>query len=292
MNRKIPIGYPTLFILLLTALLAGACGGALVGGAAGYGLAWVQHRWSGSLPGGSPALPTDRGPWPNQARQPYLGVRYEQLTPDRAAELGLGISEGALVLEVDADSPAQRADIRPGDVIVAVDGQAVTLAHPLAEHVRRLSIGKTAQFTVVRGGQEFVVSVLIGSRTALPLEFPPDLYTPPGSEGRPQQPRPRDNTPFLGVRYEPLSPALAQSEGLDITDGALIREVLPGSPAEQAGLRPGDVIIAVNDTSVDASHDLADLILSREVGETVRLKVWRAGRVLDIRVVLGRVSPE
>ncbi len=103
-------------------------------------------------------------------------------------------------------------------------------------------------------------------------------------------------TAFLGVRYVLVTKQLAERETLGVDYGALLRKsqdgpaVSSGSPAEQAGLREGDVILELNGKRIETESTLLNLIAEREVGEVVRLTVFRDGKQLEIRVTLGKRS--
>ncbi|MBN1220378.1 MAG: trypsin-like peptidase domain-containing protein [Anaerolineae bacterium] len=92
---------------------------------------------------------------------------------------------------------------------------------------------------------------------------------------------------FLGINYEILNPQLANEEGLSITDGALLHEVIPDTPAAQAGLRPGDVIVAINGQMIDERHPLVSLLLQYVAGETITLDVLRDGQTFQTTLTLG-----
>jgi 2-alkenal reductase len=99
--------------------------------------------------------------------------------------------------------------------------------------------------------------------------------------------------PFLGIEGTAVTPMLANYYGLvdergNLLDhGVLVQNVLPGTPAHTAGLRPGDVIIAVNDTTIDEEHPLINVLLDYQPGDTVRLTVLRDGRRLQMQVTLA-----
>ena len=96
----------------------------------------------------------------------------------------------------------------------------------------------------------------------------------------------------LGVVIQPVTPELAQSFGLDRPVGALVASVERGSPAERAGVVPGDVVLAVNGTPVEANVDLARIIGGFRPGQTVMLRVWRQAAVRDVPVALAELEPE
>ncbi len=100
--------------------------------------------------------------------------------------------------------------------------------------------------------------------------------------------------PYLGVMYEALTPAIAAQNNLSVAAGAWVASggtgaaVLPGSPAAKAGIQAGDIITAVNGTTIDAAHDLANLINEYSVGQTVTLTVNRKGQTLTVQATLAQ----
>jgi S1-C subfamily serine protease len=100
--------------------------------------------------------------------------------------------------------------------------------------------------------------------------------------------------PWIGVFYVPVTPAIAEEEGLGVDAGALISSssegasaIFPGSPAEDAGLRDGDVIVAIDGEQISSEVDLAALMLLHAPGDTVTLRVLRDSSVTEIDVTLG-----
>jgi 2-alkenal reductase len=92
---------------------------------------------------------------------------------------------------------------------------------------------------------------------------------------------------FLGIQYQELNPQLASEEGLNITYGALLQDVVPDTPAAQVGLRPGDVIVAVNGQMIDERHPLVSELLEYVAGESVTLNVLRDGETFQTTLTLG-----
>ncbi len=93
--------------------------------------------------------------------------------------------------------------------------------------------------------------------------------------------------PYLGLTYEALTPALAEAEDLPLSGGALVRAVAAGSPAEAAGLQPGDVIEQVNGQTVNAANDLGERVRALAPGDELRLSVRRGAETLDLTATLG-----
>jgi 2-alkenal reductase len=94
--------------------------------------------------------------------------------------------------------------------------------------------------------------------------------------------------PYLGVNWQPVNPQIAAYYGLEVNSGALIAAVVPGSPASKAGLQPGDVVTAVDGTTIDEQHDFAALLLNHKIGDTVRLTVRRGHQNLTLNATLGQ----
>jgi len=132
-------------------------------------------------------------------------------------------------------------------------------------------------------------------RAELPRELVPMPRLEPGQpdlpeghpplEGGPIQPVER---PYLGVFFAPITPDLAEAEDLPVNQGALIREVQPDTPAEQAGLQPGDIVTALDGAQITEDRDLQDLVLEHEPGDRVELTVTRNGQEMTVAVELGR----
>jgi S1-C subfamily serine protease len=96
--------------------------------------------------------------------------------------------------------------------------------------------------------------------------------------------------PYLGVQYEIVTADLAKTEKLSVEIGAIIRDVIANSPAEKAGLKTGDVISKVNDTTLDKNHSLADLVTSYKAGDEITLTVLRGSETLTLKATLSSQS--
>jgi serine protease Do len=207
----------------------------------------------------------------------YVGVGTQAVSPAMAKAMHLPNASGALLASVETNSPAARAGFEPGDVIQAVNGRQITSPRDLALTVASVKPGDDAQFKVLRDGQERDITVKIG-------EQPPEKVANAQSE----EPRNRGQ---LGVALAPLTPD--ERDQLQVPDGqngALIREVRPGSPAADAGLRPGDIIVGVGSQKVGSPREAMKAIGSALSGKdhAVALRVLRDGQIAFVGVTVDQ----
>ncbi len=177
-------------------------------------------------------------------------------------------TDGLRVIDIVANSPADRAGLKRDDRIESVDGQRVT-AETIGDVLRKLSGATTTSLGVVRGSQQLTISIT----TPQPDETQP--YAPGAPRVR------------LGVAYEVVTASLATAKNLTVKDGALIVEIQPNSPAEQAGLKVGDVVTEVDGDKVDAKRTLAVRMIAYGPGDTLTLTVVRGSETLKIVVTLA-----
>ena len=203
----------------------------------------------------------------------YLGVMSQKLSPEIASALRLPRPDGALVAEVEPNGPAAKAGLKPGDVVTAVNGTAVNDPRALARQVAALRPGSSATVAVLRDGAEKSLQM---TTVALP-EKAADASTPgePSNDGK------------LGLALAPINPAARQSLGLaDEVTGAVIAAVRPGSPASEAGLKPGDVLLSVGSRQVGNPEEAVKAIRDQQGSkrQAVALRVLRDGRSLFVAV--------
>ncbi|MDN2567724.1 Do family serine endopeptidase [Aquibium sp. A9E412] len=174
----------------------------------------------------------------------WLGVQIQPVTSDIAESLGLEDEKGALVAEPTEDSPARSAGIRAGDVIVAVDGEAVDSAKELARIIGNYEPGKSVEVTLWRDGQAETLDVELGEMPGLDRQ----AMAAPQDEGQ----------------DEAAGSALADF-GLTVTraedgEGLLVTDVDPDSEAASRGIQAGDVILSVNSQEVSSAGDVASIV--------------------------------
>jgi serine protease Do len=190
----------------------------------------------------------------------WLGVQIQPLSEDMARTYRMKEPKGALISDVTEGSPAEKAGLKPDDVVVGVDGRVVEDNSDLSQYIASKSPGTTVRLQVLRDGQERQVAVTLGT-------FPEnDVETADRDEGRVQ----------LGMTLQNLTPELAQRLELERTvKGVVVTDVEAGEPAEDAGLQRGDVIVSVNGQRVEAVADFEREIAKAKPDGVARLRVRR-----------------
>jgi serine protease Do len=178
----------------------------------------------------------------------FIGASVQKVSPEIAESLGINPARGALVADLVKGGPAEHAGMKTGDVIVEFDRRAIKESADLPQQVARVAPGATVQVKVIRDGKETTLPLTVG-------EMKEAEVAASMQEGE------------LGLTVQPMTPQLAESLGIERTDGLVISAVKPGSAAEEAGLRSGDVIVEVNRKPV---KNLADY--NREVARNDKVK--------------------
>jgi serine protease Do len=165
----------------------------------------------------------------------WLGVVVQKVTPELAQSFGISEGRGALVADVDKEGPAAKAGIASGDIIITFNGREIKEMDELPMLVAQTDIGKTVDVKVLRGGKEKTLAVKIAELKESKAR----------DRGQSEEP-PQD----FGIAVREITPEMARRYGLAKREGVIITEVEPGSQAEEAGLRPGDIIEELNRTPV------------------------------------------
>jgi Do/DeqQ family serine protease len=187
----------------------------------------------------------------------WLGVSIQQVTNDLASSFGLKSAQGALVSEVIAGSPAAKAGIRQGDVIVRFAGKSVRDVQQLQRMVAETPVGAKVDVTVFRAGKEMNISLVVASQESAEA----------------LQQRPEDVTPsvWLGLTVEDLPPQI-RARGIG---GVIVTDVEEGSEAADAGFQSGDVIVAVNRKRISDLSGYLSALKEAEKNDTVAFLVKR-----------------
>ena len=183
----------------------------------------------------------------------FLGVMIQEVTPELASAMNLPPSHGVLVSDVTADSPAGRAGLKSGDVILAFNNKPMTSVNLLRNEVAGIKPGDTVPLQVLRDGKKLDLSAKIG-------EQPKDMVAAEqGGNGGGESGQPSSDT-VLGMTLQPLNADLAASMGTRARHGLVITDVDPDSPAGRAGLAQGMVLLEVNHTPVRTVHEVQEQV--------------------------------
>src|SRR5947208_2881072 len=203
----------------------------------------------------------------------YIGASVQTLTPELADAMKLnGQLSGALVGEVTPKSPAEKAGIKTGDVITAVNGKKVSDSRELRLMIGSMAPGTNVQLEVNREGQSKTFNVELAEMPAGVAEE--------GAEASPEESaRPEKANVFGGVAVADVTDDIRNALNLSKdVKGAVIAEIDPDSPAAKAGLREGDVIQEVNKQPVKNAKDLVAISKRLKPDEKILIRVWSQGR--------------
>ncbi|MFH0902214.1 MAG: DegQ family serine endoprotease [Pseudomonadota bacterium] len=200
----------------------------------------------------------------------YLGVGIQEITQAMGKALSLSSTKGALIGDVMAGTPADKAGIKRGDIVVAINGEEVASSTGFRMRISQTAPGTKVRLTVQRDSARRDVEVTLG-------ELPDDGGLASSSSGSKSKPQ------ALGLELEALNPALARRLGLPSgATGAVVTGVAPGSPAAEAGLHPGDVIQEVNRKPVADPGDV-EKALAQANGKTTGKTTERPSVLLLVR---------
>ena len=194
----------------------------------------------------------------------YIGIGISDVTPENSKFFDLKKAEGALVTQVEPESPGAKAGLKTGDVITGLDGQTVNDAGELQVQVGQKRPGTEIRLQVIRDGKNMDVPVMLeamGSRN-----------------GEDQSASAGQGKPRWGLGLEDLTPDVRdQLNAPRNIQGAVVGNVQPGSPADNAGLQRGDVILEINRQAVQSAADASDQLRKVPAGQDALVLVWSNG---------------
>jgi len=200
-----------------------------------------------------------------RVRRSWLGVMVQNITPELKFKLNLGTDQGALVSYVEPGSPAEKAGIKRGDVIIKFDGKAIRISRDLPFVVASTPIGKKVSVEIMRDDQRLNLQV-----TTEELKEEAEDETP-------------GKTPsLLGMEVQEITPEMAQNYGLSRTSGIIIVGVETGSAAEEAGLVAGDIIVELDKKPVKNIATLENLLSGITAGQTILFLIDRSGTTIFV----------
>ncbi|MEN8801818.1 MAG: DegQ family serine endoprotease [Thiogranum sp.] len=191
----------------------------------------------------------------------YLGIVIQQLTPDLAESFDIKPGQGILVAQVSEDSPAEKAGLLQGDVIVAFRGKPVKEVGSFRNRVSLTEPGSREELTILRNGKRKILNVTIGTLAEDELV----------AQG------PARSTDEIGLTVQTLTPQLARQFDARPGEGVVVTEVHPGSIAARAGIEPGTIILQVNRKTVNSAADFTRALKQAGAGKRVLLLVRKGG---------------
>jgi S1-C subfamily serine protease len=237
---------------------------------------------------------------PNRVPQPPVSPAPFLSLEGPGSSIGVTVRDqsgdaGVLIEDVREGTPATRAGLQKGDVVVEFDGERTRSARQFTRLVRETAPGKSVKMTVVRGGSKRTLDITPEARDSVTVQQFPRVtgdafrffdrdfnFNFDGQrflgEGLWLSPR------RLGVSVTPLSDQLATYFG--VKDGVLVSEVLESTPAASAGLKAGDVITAANGRSVQSATDLSRVVRETQPGSTIELRVTRDRKETTMKVTM------
>jgi S1-C subfamily serine protease len=236
------------------------------------------------------------------ASQGYLGVTVHDVDPARAQKEKLSNAAGAEVVSLDHDAPAAKAGVHTGDIIQSINGQIVSDAQTLSRLLRDMPVGKFIDLQVVHNAKVERLHLQLADRTALvqhawahhfhvPIPEPAPLvqgfaaqhsYAGDGVSSDSDTPDPQA---YVGAEVEPITPQLARFFGVRAGNGLLVRSVEDKSPAANAGLDAGDIIVTANGMPLETTADWLQT-LRTNAGHPVAITVLRNRKLLTLAITV------
>lgn len=209
-----------------------------------------------------------------KVRRGLLGVNIQDLNESLAKSFGRTTSDGALVSQVIEGSPAEKAGIKSGDILVKFNGEPIQGAAHLKNLVGKEKPGATTKLAVVRDNKTFDVSVSIGEKIAKAVGS-----TQAGAEANASN--------ELGVEIEPVPQPAAEKLGLKEGQGIRVKDVVGDGAGSRMGLRPGDIILEMDGAPVGDAAGFRTALSSAKKNQVIRLKVQRGEQRIFLAAPLG-----
>ena len=220
-----------------------------------------------------------------ETRRGWLGVRIQSITDDLAESLGLKNSKGALVADLTETGPAEKAGMKPGDVIIKFDGHAVNKLSDLPRVVARAPVGKRVDVVVIRKGKEVTIGVTLGR-----LEDGEKIIAKNASSKRTGE---TETVSVLGMKLSGLSDQLREKFKLsEKAKGVVVTSVEPDSSAADKRIQPGDIIAEAGEKEISTPSELAKRVkeLKKEGRGSILLLVLKTARGGDPHFIALRLE--
>jgi len=221
----------------------------------------------------------------------YLGVNLAEIDPNRAKELKLKEDYGVEISRVEENSPAEKAGVKPGDVVLEYNGQRVEGMEQFGRMVRETPPGREVKLTISRDGKTQTLTAMLSTRKVrFQANFPPDFVMPEFRMPDIPQIYTATRSAILGVEAETLGSQLAVYFG--VKDGVLVRSVLDNTPAQKAGIKAGDVITKVDGMGVTAPSELSSAVRTANAKKTYAIELMRDRKPVTVNVTVQDRSEE
>lgn len=235
----------------------------------------------------------------------YLGIMLQNINSSMATALQLDGKTGVIITDVVEDSPAEKAGLKSGDVILLFDGDAVEGDGQFTRQVRQKNAGQKVKIVVLRDGDKKTLNVELGEREDgnFWLEGGDEnVFMFKGDDGEDVHLKmlkdvhkdmaffEKSDRGFMGVHLDRVEGQMARY--FEVDGGALITEVNEDSPAAEAGLKAGDVIVKVDDQDIDSPEALHKAMAETKAEQEVKIKVVRKGKNKTIKVTLGEMPED
>lgn len=221
--------------------------------------------------------------------QTYLGVNIAEVNPDRVKELKLKEPSGVEITRVEEASPAEKAGLKSGDVVLEYNGQRVEGMEQFGRLVRETPAGREVKLLVSRGGATQTVMATLAMRKGRTMigNFPgvdmPEIHMPDIPQIFTAW-----RSPMLGVEAEALGPQLAAYFG--VKDGVLVRSVIKDSAAEKAGIKAGDVITKIEGAAVTTPSEVSGAVRSVTSKKAFPVDLVREHHEMSININVDDMS--
>ena len=190
-----------------------------------------------------------------KVRRGWIGISVQDMTPEILEFFKMDKQQGILVVRIIKDSPAERAGLKAGDIVLSLDRHPINKKVDYRERVSTYPIGNTIRFDILRDGKAAVARVRVSS---IPEEKISEFT--------------RD---WIGLAVGRIDPSLKRKFGIDTEKGMVVVEVVANSPSGKIGIRPGDVIRQINRTTIDHDKDFREAIVEAGSRDSVLLLVQR-----------------
>ena len=193
----------------------------------------------------------------------WLGVLIQTITPELQDKLHLKDRRGALIADISIGGPAEKANLKRGDVIISFNGNIIKEMKDLPYIVAATPVGEKVKVEVIRNGRKETLDIIVGE-----LQSKYD----PGS--------PAEARPYLGLTVEKITPQIARNLGISGTEGLIISQIENNSPAAEAGLRVRDVVLEIDQSSINNLSDFQQKLRSYNNQDSILFLVKRGSSTL------------